>query len=50
MKLAAPVSAGSSKMYGESETSIFSGGGAKYRIITVDAGRGERSGFGAHRP
>lgn len=46
MKLAAPVSAGSSMMYGESETSIFSGGGgAKYRIITV-----EGSGFGAHRP
>ena len=31
-------------MYGQSETSIFSGGGcAKYRIITVDAGeRGEQ--------
>ena len=45
MKLAAPVSAGSialGKMYGQSETSIFSGGGgAKYRIITVD-GVGER--------
>ena len=48
MKLAAPVSAGSialGKMYGQSETSIFSGGGgAKYRIITVDGeGRGAAS-------
>ena len=55
MKLAGPVSAGSialGKMYGQSETSIFSGGGgAKYRIITVD-GVGERGGssFGAHKP